>query len=40
MLCEELPRHKSIVPDFDDTAVIDGKAQFGESHVQFVHANK
>jgi len=37
VLSEEISRHKSVLPDGDDAAVVDGKAQLRQCHVQLVH---
>jgi len=38
MLSEEVSRHKAMFPNCDDTAVVDGKTQFSQRHVQLVHS--
>ena len=36
-MSEELARYEAVLPDGDDTAVVDGVAQLCEGHVQLVH---
>lgn len=38
MLCEELSWYKAMLPDINCTAVVDGKAEFSQCHVQFIHS--
>jgi len=38
MLCEELSWNKAMLPDINCAAVVDGKAQFSECHVQLIHS--
>ena len=37
VLREEIPRHEAVFPDSDDAAVVNGKAQLRQRHVQLVH---
>ena len=37
VLSEELAGHEAVLPDSDDTAVVDGITQLCEGHVQLVH---
>lgn len=37
MLCEVFPGREAVGPHSHCAAVVDGVAQFGQGHVQFVH---